>query len=376
MKILYLYDNYPSYRKDFFELLNKKLKHEGHEFAFYYGSKKDNASRQETESDFITKRFPIVSSKWAGIDFLCFKGFKQEFIDFKPDVVVLQFHVAILSYWWTYYYMRRHNIPFIIWDCNYTRDTLGGLSVKIRRALVDYTYKKASACITYGTVFRDYLIRLGRKPTDIFVAQNTINIGSIISKRSSICANRLFDHPIRFLYVGALLDRKYVHTAVSAISRIINDGYDVYFDIIGDGPEKAKIGQIIRENKMTERIIMHGPKHGEEVKSFFEGDDVFILPGTGGLAINEAMAYAMPIISTVGDDTVVDLIDGNGILLKEFGNIEEIVFAIRCFLNTSTEEKQLMSQRSEKIVCEKASLDNMANQHMKAIIHVLNTRKK
>jgi hypothetical protein len=79
--------------------------------------------------------------------------------------------------------MKRHHIPYIIWDCNYTRDSLGGTMMKFRRMLVDFTFKKAAACITYGTVFRDYLLRLGRKPEEVFVAQNTINIQKIIDTK-------------------------------------------------------------------------------------------------------------------------------------------------------------------------------------------------
>ena len=116
---------------------------------------------------------------------------------------------------------------------------------------------------------------------------------------------------------------------------------------------------------------MHGAKYGDGLKEFFEKDDVFLLPGTGGLAINEAMAYSMPIISTVGDDTVVDLMDGNGILLNSFGEVDEIETALKSFLDLPESEKQAMSHRSEQVVKERASLDNMANQHVKAIEHVI-----
>lgn len=371
MRVLYLYDNYPAYRKDFFTLLASKLHEKKHQFAFYYGSQKENASRQETDSSFPIKSFQIVEQETLGIGLKRYKGFRKEFKLYKPDIVVLQFHVAVLTYWWTYFYMKRHHIPFVIWDCNYTRDTLGGVMVSIRRKLVDFTFKKAAACISYGSVFREYLIQLGRNEEDVFIAQNTINIESIIEKRSESCSNRHFEHPIRFLYVGALLDRKYVDSAVKAIACFCNNGYDIYFDIVGDGPEKDKIAAIIQENEIGERIIMYGAKYGKELKEFFEKDDVFLLPGTGGLAINEAMAYSMPVISTVGDDTVVDLIDGNGILLNNFGDKDEIEKAIKTFLDLPEADKRTMSQKSEQIVKERASLNNMANQHVKAIEHVL-----
>ena len=120
-----------------------------------------------------------------------------------------------------------------------------------------------------------------------------------------------------------------------------------------------------------ERITLHGAKHGAEAQAFFEQDDLFLLPGTGGLAINEAMAYALPIISTVGDDTVVDLIDGNGYLLEHFGNASEIESALKSFINLKEEEKMEMSRKSETLVKERASFDNMIAQHGKAIRYVI-----
>lgn len=372
MEVFYLYDNYPSYRKDFFSRLNEALLKKGHRFVFYYGSKSSNASQQGNDSSFPIKPFPIKEYNFKAFTLMSYEGFKRSFKELKPDVVVLQFHVAILSYWWAYFYMKKRHIPYIIWDCNYTRDTLGGVFVKMRKKLVDFTFKKAAACITYGSVFRDYLLKLGKKPEEVFVAQNTIDIQNIIDNRSASCGDRHFDHPLRVLYVGALLDRKFVDSSIIAVAHLIEQGYDVYYDIVGDGSEFQKLAELVKKLNVNERVILYGAKYGTELKAFFEKDDLFLMPGTGGLAINEAMAYALPIISTVGDDTVVDLIDGNGFLLKDFGNVEEIERSLKSFIELPEGEKIIMSHRSEQIVKERASLENMVNQHINAIEYVLN----
>ena len=51
-----------------------------------------------------------------------------------------------------------------------------------------------------------------------------------------------------------------------------------------------------------------GAKHGEELKPYFEEADLFVLPGTGGLAVQEAMSYGLPIIVAQGDGTQDDLV--------------------------------------------------------------------
>lgn len=371
--VLYLYGNIPAYRRDFFTLLSNRLKEKGMKFQFLYGKKKEKTYIiEEREVDFKTIELELEQWNFGPVEFLSYKDFMKTIKNIKPDVVVLQFHVAVLSFWKLYFYLKRHNIPYITWDCNWTRDTLGDILVKIRKKLVDFTYKKAKVCLTYGHTFKDYLLGIGKPEDKIVVAQNTINIEKIIENRATSCGKRTFNHPLRILYVGALIQRKYVETAIEAIARLINDKYDVYFDIVGGGDYIDKLKEINVTLGNTERIIFHGPKKGKELQQFFENDDVFILPGTGGLAINEAMAYSMPIISTKGDDTVLDLLDGNGYLLKEFGNVDEIYSSIKNFIELPEEGKQKMAARSEQIVTERASLNNMVDQHIMAIEKALN----
>lgn len=376
MKVLYIYGDIPAYRRDFFTLLSNRLKEKGMKFQFLYGKKKEKTYIiEEREVDFKIIELELEQRNFGPVEFLSYKDFMKTIKEIHPDVVVLQFHVAVLSFWRLYFYLKRHNIPYVTWDCNWTRDTLGGILVKIRKKLVDYTYKKAKVCITYGHVFKDYLINIGKPKDKIVVAQNTINIEKILGNRAENCGNRTFNHPLRILYVGALLQRKYVETAIQAVTRLINDGNDIYFDIVGGGNYIEKLKELNAVEGNTERIIFHGPKKGKELQHFFENDDIFILPGTGGLAVNEAMAYSLPIISTKGDDTVLDLLDGNGYLLKEFGNVDEIYNSIKNFIELPEEKKQEMAARSEQIVIERASLDNMVNKHILAIEKALSIKK-
>lgn len=369
MNIVYLYDNFPAYRKDFFSLLNKKLQAKGHTFdLIYLESNRESVQTKRTDVDFSAtpcQEGLVGVGKLFQLKY--FKSFRKLFKSKNPDVVVLQFHTAVLTYWWMLLYVKTHRIPYVIWECGYTRDTLKSWLVKFRKALVDKTYKMASVCVCYGTRLRDYIVSIGKNPQDVFVAQNTINVEKLMENRSASCLNRIYNHPIHFLYVGALIHRKFVMSAVEAVAELINEGHDVYFDIVGKGEEHSRLKEYIDIHQLADRIVLHGAKHGDEVKPFFENCDVFVLPGTGGLAINEAMAYCLPIISTTGDDTVPDLIDDNGYLLKNFGDKDEIKKTMTDFLTLTNEEKCKMGNRSEQILRSKATLDNMANQHVAAV---------
>lgn len=368
MKIVYIYGQLPAYRKDFFNILNKSLKEKGHTLKVLYGNQEKNESLQVRDNlGFDAIPFQIGDVlKRGSLHLTTFKGLIKMFEAEQPDICVSQFHVAVLTNWRLLRFMRKRRIPYIVWDCNYLKPELGGKAVKLRTALMNKVYNGATGFLTYGTKFRDYLLEIGRKPEDIIVAQNTINVEKILENRSSKCNNRDYNHPLHVLYVGGVNNRKNVEQAIEAISCMINEGRDLYFDVVGGGDSYDSCQALIAKLGMSDRIVMHGPKHGKEVQVFFENSDLFLMPGTGGLAINEAMAYSLPIISTEGDGTVVDLIDGNGFLLQRFGDVKEIKETIEKFISLSDEEKKQMAKRSEEIT-RRFSLDNLVNKHIEAI---------
>lgn len=68
---------------------------------------------------------------------------------------------------------------------------------------------------------------------------------------------------------------------------------------------------------------------------------------------------------------MVDLIDGNGFILKHIGDVKEIEETSEEFITLPAQAKKEMSHKSEYIVKTRASLNNMVNQHVKAIEYVI-----
>jgi glycosyltransferase involved in cell wall biosynthesis len=50
-----------------------------------------------------------------------------------------------------------------------------------------------------------------------------------------------------------------------------------------------------------------GARYGEELGEVFNQADLFVLPGTGGLAVQQAMSHGLPVIVARGDGTQEDL---------------------------------------------------------------------
>ena len=60
--------------------------------------------------------------------------------------------------------------------------------------------------------------------------------------------------------------------------------------------------------EMYPKAEFAGAKHGAELKPYFTEADLFVLPGTGGLAVQEALSYGLPVIVAQGDGTQDDLV--------------------------------------------------------------------
>lgn len=75
-----------------------------------------------------------------------------------------------------------------------------------------------------------------------------------------------------------------------------------------------------------------GAKHGAELKPYFQQADLFVLPGTGGLAVQELMSYGLPVVVAKGDGTQDDLVrEANGWQIEP-ENYDALVHELRCLI--------------------------------------------
>lgn len=367
-KVIFVYGNLPIYRRDFFTQLSEAMAAEDIEMKVFYGYVTNKATKQDDSNNYKTLKFETKKSNFKLLTLSKMVGLLEQIKKEKPDGIIFQFNQTNISQWQVLRYCKKNNIPYAIWGCNYTRADLNGTLAKIRERIYHYIYRHAKILIPYGTLYRDYFVKLGIPQDRIVVAQNTINVEAIVKKYKEVPSRSLPNETLRILYVGALAWQKKIESAIDAVAILIDKGEDIVFNIVGGGSELDRLRDYLskKSQKVKSRIILHGAKYGEELESFFINSDVFLMPGTGGLGVNEAMAYKLPIISTNGDETVYDLIDGNGYLLKNFGDTEEQVRYLERFLALSADERQAMGERSRDIILSKASLKNMVNKHLEA----------
>jgi glycosyltransferase involved in cell wall biosynthesis len=139
---------------------------------------------------------------------------------------------------------------------------------------------------------------------------------------------------------------------------------DVRLVIVGDGPERAELESLAKEIYPDAEFV--GAKHGGELKSYFEEADLFVLPGTGGLAVQEAMSYGLPIIVAQGDGTQDDLVrEGNGWQIPP-DDFDALVNTMKDALSDVARLRR-MGEESYRIVKDEINTGKMAETFVRAL---------
>jgi glycosyltransferase involved in cell wall biosynthesis len=377
MKLAIILPTLPAYRKDFFNRLDVELKKIDCEMNVLHGTQFLN-KEIKTDANPQYRAFPIKTSEFAlaGYRMVWWTGIIRKLHRLKPDAVIILFSPGNMKLWLLQLYCYLFRIRVGIWSCGFTRDEVKGFKRKMRAAILNFFLFKADFHVCYGTAYRDTLLGLGIDNSKIFVAQNTLNVENILSIDLSERENRKSE-TVNFLFVGALISEKNLDLAILAFKRLVADGYNATLSIVGQGLIIDELRAIVKSEGVESHVFVTGPRYGAELTNSFIGADVFIMPGTGGLAINEAMAYGLPILSTTGDSTVTDLlIEGeNGYFLDDRASVENIYDKCRQIITGEKDRLLSMGRRSRQIVSERATLGNMVEKYRNAVIYGLNHGK-
>jgi colanic acid/amylovoran biosynthesis glycosyltransferase len=105
----------------------------------------------------------------------------------------------------------------------------------------------------------------------------------------------------RLLSVGRLHWKKGLEYAILTVRVLLDEGYDICYEIIGSGQEEERLRFMIRELGLEGHVHLKGAQSAEDVRLALEEADIYLLPSVSeGLsnAALEAMAMEIPVIVT------------------------------------------------------------------------------
>ena len=168
------------------------------------------------------------------------------------------------------------------------------------------------------------------------------------------------------LFVGRLQARKRIDHLLRACADLPAE-FQPRLLIVGDGPARFELERLASQVFPSAEFL--GARYGEGLAPFFRQADLFVLPGTGGLAIQEAMAYALPVIVAEGDGTQDDLVSPDNGWLVPGGDLAALKDALEKALADPGRLRK-MGGVSYQIVAERANIDAMASVFIQAMCQV------
>jgi len=120
---------------------------------------------------------------------------------------------------------------------------------------------------------------------------------------------------IRILTVARLVDDKGLGYGIRAIDKLLREypGLNVRYDIIGGGPLREELAELVRDLKLNEVVHLLGPQNQDDVIAVLERAHVFLLSSVAEvlpLALMEAQAMELPVVATEVGSTDEVVIEG------------------------------------------------------------------
>lgn len=134
------------------------------------------------------------------------------------------------------------------------------------------------------------------------------------------------DESIRILTLARLTEIKGHEYALRAVAKLRERHPAIRYDIVGDGPLRKKLEQLIGQLGLQETVTLHGACVGAELKRFLAEAHLFVLASVNvegdregqGLVLQEAQAAGLPVVATIHGALPEGMLPGrSGFLVPE-----------------------------------------------------------
>ncbi|GAB4447272.1 MAG: hypothetical protein Fur0028_02140 [Bacteroidales bacterium] len=372
-KVLILYKFLPQWRVDFFNLLREALYNENIELTLVYGKLKGEVSKKNDEVDLGWGVYvPNWFLKLGRIELILQPAFKQ--IKGADLIIVEQANKLLINY-------------FLMIIRKFTKKKLAfwghGLNLQSNSNSMGNKFKKlySRQCdwwFAYTNNVSRIIQSFGYPVEKITVVQNAIDTIFLKKEYDNISYKEIVklkselnigNGPIG-LYCGGMYKEKRLDFILDACKKIKKEIRDFGMIFIGAGPEDYKIKEAALKYKWIHYV---GTKFHTDKVPYFKMADVFLMPGLVGLAILDAFAMQLPIITTnyPYHSPEIEYLE-NGFNGKMTANsLEEYSNAVVTLLNEGAQLKHL--KEGCKISAEKYTIERMVSNFKSGILKLFNS---
>ena len=278
----------------------------------------------------------------------------------RPDAVIVcnptQYLLALPARWLTGF-----RFGLVLEDTPWSESKKSRIVLFIRKIL----YKNADFVFCFSADARVYLDSL-KSHARAYQSSWSINPDWLDAPRTDIGNDGGMSQgkAPRFLFVGALIDRKGVMPMLMAWHLFIQRGGTGSLTLVGDGPLRTDIDYYCRTQAL-DSVHLRGNIPYDKVRDYYLSCDAFILPTMEdlyALVVTEAMAFGLPIMLSIYSGGRELVKPGENGVIFDPAEVEEIVEAFQA-MPTEKERLAEMGRRSREIIAEYTHEKVMGRMH-------------
>lgn len=297
----------------------------------------------------------------GGSAYLCWQaGLISWLRIWQPQALIMEANPRYINTRLAVRWMHARQRPVIGWGLGVPAARSGFLAGSRSRFLMSF-----DALIAYSAQGAREYASTGFDAQRIFVAPNAVapRPAAPPPARPAVKPSQ----KLTVLSVGRLQARKRIDLLIHACARLPQELQPELL-IVGDGPERSLLEKLAElEYPLTQ---FFGARHGDELNPLFERADLFVLPGTGGLAVQQAMSFGLPVIVAEADGTQQDLVRADNGWVVPPGDLNALLARLNEALSDLTRLRR-MGTASYRVVAEEINIEKMVAVFSNAVASVL-----
>ena len=293
-----------------FDLLSlKNLKNYSNIKKYSYENENNVKTFHFREFNYGLKFKNIVNSLYKIHIYKCFEKVISEFG--MPDII--HAHSTFFGGYLAYLISKKYNIPYVVTEHFSFFKNLVDTNPEICKNV----FRNASEYMAVGNVLKDEVEKYSGRSCS--VVPNYVDLTSI--KSSSVIDAIKNNGKFNIINISLLKDIKNIPLIINALDKLINtyNINNIHFHLIGDGPSKSSIENLITKLNLNDYCTLYGMKSNDEISSYLKSCNCLVISSkkeTFCVSGIEAMSCGLPVISTKcgGPETYVN--SSTGILVE------------------------------------------------------------
>ena len=170
---------------------------------------------------------------------------------------------------------------------------------------------------------RACLLKLGCPPQKLSKYTSSIDVDQFPFRERRLASGE----QIRVLTVARLTEKKGIEVGLRAIAAARERGADLHYDVVGEGPMREQLEDLIEELSLSEVVRLHGERDGAYVLERLAEAHIFLLASVTAssgdqegtpVSLMEAQACGLPVLSTLHSGIPEVVAEGeSGLLVRE-----------------------------------------------------------